>query len=266
MPEPILTPYEVKQVTSFEVEQKKKDISFRLSWAQAILFGCYEVTISFILVIVSISYYKKPESGAVSSCGQLFPDWQSVAVIITFYTLVYLSMVVANIYFIRQTTQEVTTNVSIWIILTHPAGRLMLGLLAFFITCAFSVPDDKAETTSLQFVNRIALYLTKTCMVVDSGFVIFFFVAVIKKEVDWLTDGTSVWTVRQLVFLQLKFAVIVCYLSSHINVVVLVILIFICNVIVYVFWSRIVKSSRKAEVKYTAANFDKDENSNTAHR
>jgi len=252
-----------REMGAVEALQKKKDISFRVGWSQAILFGCYEVTVSFVLVIVSISYYQKPSDGSISSCGDLFPTWRSVAAIISIYALVYLIMVATNVFFIRQTSRKMSSNVSRWIILTHPAGRLILGLLGFFITCAFSVTEDKTQFTQVMYVNRIARILTKTCMVVDAGFCIFFLAAVIKREVDWLSAGTSIWTVRQLVFLQLKFAVIVCYLQRHINVVVLVLIIFICNALVYIIWSRMAKNSRKAKEKYSVASLHQDENENT---
>ena len=60
---------------------------------------------------------------------------------------------------------------------------------------------------------------------------------------------------------QLKFTMIVCYLSTHINVVILTATIFMCNVFIYVMWSRLMSSSRKAKQKYTNPNYT-DENDN----
>merc|ERR1712098_837139 len=94
-----------------------------------------------------MGFYEEPSDGSISSCGQLFPTWKSVAAIISIYALVYLVMVITNIYFIRQTNRKMSSNVSIWIILTHPAGRLILGLLGYFISCAFSVPEDHSLLT-----------------------------------------------------------------------------------------------------------------------
>jgi len=245
-------------------QQRHADlVSFRVAWSQAVLFGCYEVTVSFLLVVVSMCYYKKPEGEGVKTlCGTLFPDWQSVAIICTFYTIVYLSVVLSNIWFIRQTRQKVSSDVSIWVILTHPAGRLVLGLLAFFITCAFSSPpSDPEKATVLQYVNRLSMWIIKSAMVIDAAFFCFFAFCVLKSKVDWLKTGTNIWTARQLAILQVKFAVIVCYLSTHISVIVLVLLIFIANAVIYVVWFRLMKTSRKAKQKYSGPNFH-DENEN----
>jgi len=245
-------------------QQRQADlVSFRVSWSQAVLFGCYEVTVSFFLVVVSMFYYKKPEGeGVKTMCGTLFPDWQSVAVICTFYTIVYLAVVLSNIWFIRETRKKVSSDVSTWVILTHPAGRLVLGLLAFFITCAFaSPPTPPLPATVLQYVNRISMWVIKGAMVVDAAFFCFFVLCVLKNEVDWMKLGTNIWTARQLAILQLKFAVIVCYLSTHFSVIVLVLLILCCNAVVYVVWFRLMKTSRKAKQKYSNPNYQ-DENEN----
>ena len=85
-----------------------------------------KVTASFLLVIVSMIYYKKPEN-ELTECGTLLPDWKSVAVIFSFYSLVWFSMVLANIWFIRHTRRQAASDVSSWVMLTHPAGRLILG-------------------------------------------------------------------------------------------------------------------------------------------
>ena len=85
-----------------------------------------QVAASFLLVIVGMIYYKTPEDGQVTECGSLLPDWQSVSAIFSFYTIVFVLMVVANIWFIRHTRREAATEVSIWVILTHPALRLIL--------------------------------------------------------------------------------------------------------------------------------------------
>ena len=90
----------------------------------------FKVTVSFFLVVVSMFYYRKPEEDVKTMCGTLFPDWQSVAIICTFYTIVYLCVVISNIWFIRQTRKKVSSDVSTWVILTHPAGRLVLGKIS----------------------------------------------------------------------------------------------------------------------------------------
>jgi len=250
-------------------QQKQADlVSFRVAWSQAVLFGCYEVTVSFFLVVVSMFYYRKPEGGNVKKiamCGTLFPTWQSVAIICTFYTIVYLCVVISNIWFIRQTRKKVSSDVSTWVILTHPAGRLVLGLLAFFITCAFSSPPTPpTPATVLQYVNRLSMFVIKGAMILDTAFFIFFVVCVLKNQVDWLKIGTNIWTARQLAILQVKFAVIVCYLSTHFSVIVLVLLILCCNALVYVVWFRLMKSSRKAKQKYSNPNYqDENENENS---
>ena len=72
-------------------------------------------------------YYKKPEDEQITECGTLLPTWKSVAVIFSFYTLVWFGMVVANFWFIRHTRRQAASDVSSWVMLTHPAGRLILG-------------------------------------------------------------------------------------------------------------------------------------------
>merc|ERR1719430_54490 len=94
-------------------------------------------------------------------CGSLFPTWQSAAWLVAFYALVYISMMLANIYFIRQTRRKVYSKVSLWVILTHPAGRLLLGVISFFITCAFAAPVDEHMGTANQYINRISMHVTK---------------------------------------------------------------------------------------------------------
>ena len=65
--------------------------------------------------------------------------------LVAFYSVVYLAILLANIHFIRQTkkkvfffnknifslfkhiTYQVHSKVSLFVILTHPAGRLLLG-------------------------------------------------------------------------------------------------------------------------------------------
>jgi len=243
-------------------QQRQFDlVSFRVSWSQAILFGCYEVTASFLLVIVSMIYYKKPEDEQVTECGTLLPNWKSVAVIFSFYTLVWFAMVVANFWFIRHTRRQAASDVSAWVMLTHPAGRLILGLFSFFITCAFSSPPkDPSKATTLQYVNRISMWVVKSALVIDAVFLLFFIYSVIRKEIEWLRAGTHVWTARQLIILQLKFTMIVCYLSTHINVVILTASIFACNAFIFVIWSRLMSSSRKAKQKYSNPNYDENEN------
>jgi len=314
-----------------EAEKKRMDISFRVSWSQAILFGCYEVTVSFVLVVISMLYYERPagpalpallstslpatlspvltttlapttietitETGNASTsspsttsnttttnattttattvattttaphtlCGSLFPTWQSAAWLVAFYSVVYLAILLANIHFIRHTKKKVHSKVSLFVILTHPAGRLLLGIIAFFITCAFAAPVDEEKGTLNQYINRISMHVTKTAMVVDAGFVIFFIVAIVKRETDWLRLGTNVYATRQLIFIQVKFAVMVCFLSSHISVIILVLLVFFCHVFVFMVWARMVRKSRKAKAKYENHDYQ-DENDNTAER
>ena len=95
-----------------------------------------QVAASFLLVIVGMIYYKTPEDGQVTECGSLLPDWQSVSAIFSFYTIVFVLMVVANIWFIRHTRREAATEVSIWVILTHPALRLILCKLNVITKCS----------------------------------------------------------------------------------------------------------------------------------
>ena len=95
-----------------------------------------QVAASFLLVIVGMIYYKTPEDGQVTECGSLLPDWQSVSAIFSFYTIVFVLMVVANIWFIRHTRREAATEVSIWVILTHPALRLILCKFNVITQCS----------------------------------------------------------------------------------------------------------------------------------
>ena len=92
------------------------------------------MTASFLLVIVSMIYYKKPEDGQLTECGTLLPHWQSVATIFSFYTLVWFSVVLSNMWFIRHTRRQAASGVSSWVMLTHPAGRLILGNFTFTAT------------------------------------------------------------------------------------------------------------------------------------
>jgi len=325
---------DTEEISPMEAEKKRMDISFRVSWSQAILFGCYEITVSFVLVVISMLYYEKPagpalpallstsipatlstllattmapttvttmaesdSSNSTSSptttsttttttttstttsttttttiattttaphtlCGSLFPTWQSAAWLVAFYSVVYLAILLANIHFIRHTKKKVHSKVSLFVILTHPAGRLLLGIIAFFITCAFAAPVDEEKGTLNQYINRISMHVTKTAMVVDAGFVIFFIVAIVKRETDWLRLGTNVYATRQLIFIQVKFAVMVCFLSSHISVIILVLLVFFCHVFVFMVWARMVRKSRKAKAKYENHDYQ-DENDNT---
>jgi len=216
-----------------------------------------QVSVSFFLVIIGMIYYKKPEDGQITECGSLLPDWKSVSAIFSFYTIVVVVMVLANIWFIRQTRKEAAADVSIWFILTHPALRLVLSLFAFFITCAFSAPtDDPAKTTTLQYVTRISMWIIQAMLVVDSVFFLFFLFCIVRREIDWLKMGTHVWTARQFIILQAKFTIIVCYLSTHINVVILTTVIFFCNVFVYVIWKRLMSTSRQAKQKYSNPDYE----------
>ena len=123
--------------------------------------------------------------------------------LVAFYSVVYLAILLANIHFIRQTkkkvfpqqqisftlsSNQVHSKVSLFVILTHPAGRLLLGMepsnalssfdrfvdlhsffidtsgliftrrstgiIAFFITCAFAAPVDEEKGTLNQYINR----------------------------------------------------------------------------------------------------------------
>jgi hypothetical protein len=87
-------------------------------------------------------------------------------------------------------------------------------------------------------LNRLSMWVIKGAMVVDAAFFCFFVLCVLKNEVDWMKLGTNIWTARQLAILQVKFAVIVCYLSTHFSVIVLDLLIICCNAVVYVVWFR----------------------------
>ena len=137
---------------------------------------------------------------------------------------------------------------------------MLAGLFAFFICCAFSSPPtDEANATILQYVTRISMWVIKSAMIIDAAFLCFFIYCIVRSEIEWLKTATHIWTARQLAVLQVKFAVIVCYLSTHISVIVLALLIFLCNAVVYVAWFRIMKTSRKAKQKYK--NFE-DENDN----
>lgn len=244
-------------------QQKQFDlVSFRVSWSQAVLFGCYEVMASFLLVVVGMIYYTTPADGQLTECGTLLPDWKSVSAIFSFYTIVVVVMVAANVWFIRNTRREAAADVSIWFILTHPALRLILSLFAFFITCAFAAPPIDGDATTLQYVTRISMWIVQATLVVDSVFLMFFIFCVLRREIEMMRAGTHVWTARQFIILQLKFTMIVCYLSTHINVVILTTIIFICNVFIYIIWSRLMSSSRKAKQKYTNPNYI-DENDNS---
>ena len=77
---------------------------------------------SFLLVIVGMIYYKAPEDGMITECGSLLPDWKSVSAIFSLYTIVFLLMVVANVWFIQHTRRQAATEVSTWVIFTHPVG------------------------------------------------------------------------------------------------------------------------------------------------
>ena len=129
----------IAQQTQFDL------VSFRVSWAQAVLFGCYEVrlyilhfylfmnnfsslqvTASFLLVIIGMIYYKAPEDGMVTECGSLLPDWKSVSAIFSLYTIVFILMFLANVWFIQHTRRQAATEVPTWVIFTHPALRLVL--------------------------------------------------------------------------------------------------------------------------------------------
>merc|ERR1712223_867820 len=245
---------DTEEISPMEAEKKRMDISFRVSWSQAILFGCYEVTVSFVLVVISMLYYEKATGPALPAllstvlpatlstitttstmdtpttlitaaynesisptssptttsttttstlattttpphtlCGSLFPTWQSAAWLVAFYSVVYLAILLANIHFIRQTKKKVHSKVSLFVILTHPAGRLLLGIIAFFITCAFAAPVDEEKGTLNQYINRISMHVTKTAMVVDAGFVIFFIVAIVKRENLVDDSRESIW-------------------------------------------------------------------------
>merc|ERR1712004_891852 len=293
---------DTEEISPMEAEKKRMDISFRVSWSQAILSTVLPATLSTITTTStmdtpttlitaayneSISSTSSPTTTSTTTtstttttttttttiattttpphtlCGSLFPTWQSAAWLVAFYSVVYLAILLANIHFIRQTKKKVHSKVSLFVILTHPAGRLLLGIIAFFITCAFAAPVDEEKGTLNQYINRISMHVTKTAMVVDAGFVIFFIVAIVKRETDWLKLGTHVYATRQLIFIQVKFAVMVCFLSSHISVIVLVLLVFFCHVFVFMVWARMVRKSRKAKAKYENHEYQ-DENDNTA--
>ena len=62
----------------------------------------------------------------VTECGSLLPDWQSVSAIFSLYTIVFILMFVTNVWFIQHTRRKAATEVSTWVIFTHPALRLVL--------------------------------------------------------------------------------------------------------------------------------------------
>ena len=68
---------------------------------------------------------------------------------------------------------------------SHPGGRLVLGLLAFFITCAFSSPPNPPQpATILKYVLRIAMWIVEAAMVLYAIFFCFFAFCVLKNQVD----------------------------------------------------------------------------------
>jgi len=224
----------------------KKPRNFRLEWAVALLFGTYEMTVSYFLVIISMAYYKKDETETVDGsalthlCGNLLPDWQSVAVLFTFYTLVYAGVVTINTLYIRATQNLRGHTVEAWHLLLHPLSRLVIGLTTFFLTCGFS------ETSlDLRPINKMSYILCQIVMVVDALFCAFFIYQTIRRNEEQLSLGTTVWGARQLIIVQLKYSLLVCFLSTHINVIVQVLFILGLNTTVYVFWFRLDKSGRK---------------------
>merc|ERR1739848_517842 len=81
------------------------------------------------------------------------------------------------------TRRKANTETSNWVILTHPGGRLLLGLFAFFICCAFSSPPtDEANATILQYVTRISMWVIKSAMVIDAAFLCFFIYCIVRSE------------------------------------------------------------------------------------
>ena len=93
----------------------------------------------------------------------------------------------------------------------------------------------------------------------------------IKGDIPWLSKTNldelfiqliASYYVLLCIFLQLKFTMIVCYLSTHINVVILTASIFSCNAFIFVIWSRLMSTSRKAKQKYSNPNYDENENDN----
>jgi len=222
--------------------------NFRLEWAVALLFGTYEMTVSYFLVIISMAYYKKVDSDSeigdalTHLCGNLLPDWQSVAVLFTFYTFVYAGVVSLNTLYIRSTESLRGHTVEAWHLLFHPLSRLVIGLTTFFLTCGFS------ETTQeLRPINKLSYILCQIVMVVDAIFCFFFIYQTVRRNEDHLSLATSVWGVRQLIVVQLKYSIVVCFLSTHINIILQVLLLFCLNTMVYVAWSRLVKSGRKTK-------------------
>merc|ERR1712192_294743 len=89
-------------------------------------------------------------------CGSLFPTWQSAAWLVAFYSVVYLAILLANIHFIRHTKKKVHSKVSLFVILTHPAGRLLLGIIAFSSHAPLPPPlmRRKAPSTSISTGSR----------------------------------------------------------------------------------------------------------------
>ena len=96
-----------------------------------------QVTASFLLVIIGMIYYKAPDDGMVTECGSLLPDWQSVSAIFALYTIVFILMFLANVWFIQHTRRQAATEVPTWVIFTHPALRLVL--------CKYRLPKQTSS-------------------------------------------------------------------------------------------------------------------------
>lgn len=97
-------------------------------------FSSLQVTASFLLVIIGMIYYKAPEDGMVTECGSLLPDWKSVSAIFSLYTIVFILMFLANVWFIQHTRRQAATEVPTWVIFTHPALRLVLCKYQYYST------------------------------------------------------------------------------------------------------------------------------------
>ncbi|XP_023341143.1 uncharacterized protein LOC111711119 [Eurytemora carolleeae] len=158
--------------------------NIRLEWAVSLLFGSYEITVSYLLVIISMAYYNKQEVPEVGEegvedvknlplltnlCGSLLPDWKSVAVLFAFYTLIYTGLICLNVVFIRSTLRLRGNTLSTWETLLHPFSRLILGLISFFLICGFSETSPE-----LQPVNKISYHLCQGSMTIDAAFFLFF--------------------------------------------------------------------------------------------
>merc|ERR1719479_60833 len=94
------------------------DISFRVSWSQAILFGCYEVTVSFVLVVISMLYYERP-------AGPALPALLSTSLPATLSTVLTTTLAPTS----NTTTTNATTTTATTVATTTTAPHTLCGSL-----------------------------------------------------------------------------------------------------------------------------------------